>query len=56
MGPNKMHPGVLMELADVIAKTLSTIFEKWKSSEVSSKLVAITSIFKKDIKDCRGNY
>jgi len=56
MGADEMHPRVLRELADLVTKTLSTIFEKWKSSEVSSKLVAITSIFKKDIKDCRGNY
>ncbi|KFP33180.1 RNA-directed DNA polymerase from mobile element jockey, partial [Colius striatus] len=59
MGPDGMHPRVLRELADVIAKPLSIIFQQsWRTGEVPEewRKANVTSVCKKGRKDDPENY
>ncbi|GAB0187868.1 probable carboxypeptidase X1 [Grus japonensis] len=59
MGPDGMHPRVLRELADVIARPLSIIFERsWRTGEVPEdwRKANVTPVFKKGKKKDPGNY
>ena len=59
MGLNGLHPRVLRELADVVAKPLSIIFwQSWLTGDVPVdwKLANVTPIFKKGQKDDPGSY
>jgi len=56
MGPNKMHPRVLRELADIVTKPLLISEKSWWSGEVPdvSEKGNIAFTFKKSRKDDPG--
>ncbi|GAB0182615.1 mitochondrial enolase superfamily member 1 [Grus japonensis] len=59
MGPNNTHPRVLREQADVVARLLSTNFEKlWRSGNVPEdwKKANVTPMYKKGLKEDPENY
>ncbi|GAB0203281.1 mitochondrial enolase superfamily member 1 [Grus japonensis] len=59
MGPDELHPWVLRELVDEVAKSLSIIFNNsWQLGEVPTdwKRGNIAPIFKKGKKEDPGNY
>ncbi|KFP30298.1 RNA-directed DNA polymerase from mobile element jockey, partial [Colius striatus] len=59
MGQDLVHPRMLRELADMLTKSLSIIYQQsWLTGEVPSdwKSDDITPIYKKGPKDDLGNY
>ncbi|KFZ68078.1 hypothetical protein N338_02102, partial [Podiceps cristatus] len=59
MGPDKMHPRVLRELADGVARPLSMVSDKsWQSGEVPGdwKKGNTAPVFKKGRREDPGNY
>ncbi|KAK4831654.1 hypothetical protein QYF61_018621 [Mycteria americana] len=59
MGPDGIHPRVLKELAEVLTKPLSIIYQQsWLTGEVPAdwRLANVMPIFKKGQKEDPGNY
>ncbi|KFQ85035.1 hypothetical protein N337_05384, partial [Phoenicopterus ruber ruber] len=59
MGPDGIHPRVLREMAQVLTKSLSTIYQQsWLTGEVPVdwKLANVKPIYKKGQKEDPGNY
>ncbi|KFQ81679.1 hypothetical protein N335_09552, partial [Phaethon lepturus] len=59
MGPDGIHPRVLRELAEELAKPLSIIYQQsWLTGEVPDdwRLADVTVIYKKGWKEDPGNY
>ncbi|KFO82280.1 hypothetical protein N303_06020, partial [Cuculus canorus] len=59
MGPDGIHPKVLKELADVLSKPLSIIFQQsWLTWEVPLdwRLADVVPIYKKGCREDPGNY
>ncbi|KAK4808459.1 hypothetical protein QYF61_005776 [Mycteria americana] len=58
-GPDEIHPRVLKELADMLTKPLSIVYQQsWLTGEVPAdwRLVNVTPILKKGRKEDLGNY
>ena len=54
MGPDAIHPRVLREMADIIARPLSIIFEKsWRTGDVPEdwRKANVTPIYKKGLRE-----
>ena len=59
MEPDGIHPRMLKELAGLLAKPLSIIYQQsWLTGEVPKdrRLANVTPIYKKGWKDDPGNY
>ncbi|KAK4810280.1 LOW QUALITY PROTEIN: hypothetical protein QYF61_015310, partial [Mycteria americana] len=59
MGPDEIHPRVLKELAEVLTKPLSIVYQQsWLTGEVPVdwRLANVTPIYKKGRKEDLGNY
>jgi len=59
MGPDGIHPRVLRELAEELAKPLSIIYQRsWLRGEVTDgwRITSVTPIYKKGRKEDIGNY
>ncbi|KFM04169.1 hypothetical protein AS27_10741, partial [Aptenodytes forsteri] len=59
VGPDGTHPRVLRELAEVLAKPLSIIYQQsWLTGEVPDdwRLANVTPIYRKGRKEDPGNY
>ena len=58
MGPDGIHPRILRELAEELAKQLSIIYQRsWLTGEVpdNCRLANVTTIYKKVCKEDLGN-
>jgi len=59
MGPDGIHPRVLRELVEELAKPLSIIYQQsWLTAEVPGdwRIASVTPIYKKGWKEDPGNY
>jgi len=59
MGPDGIHPRVLREMAEELAKPMSIICQQsWLTGEVPDdwRLASVTPIYKKGQKENPGNY
>ncbi|KFP07635.1 RNA-directed DNA polymerase from mobile element jockey, partial [Calypte anna] len=59
MGPDRIHPRVMREVAEELAKPLSIVYQQsWLTGEVPDdwKLASVTPIHRKGRKEDPGNY